>query len=159
MQLVKQSLAVSDYVCFRRGIPKGQLSLALNSSSQGCILCSSAHCTHQAHPFTLTHTERQAMMQTNMERGRRRGETFHQLSLPSSLSNKAQPLPWHVPGAPAGPGSGLLRALQRGQRVSERVTGGASVGMAKPETRLENNFDERERGTQTQRASSLPGRR
>jgi hypothetical protein len=126
MQLVKQSLAVSDYVCFRRGIPKGQLSLALNSSSQGCILCSSAHCTHQAHPFTLTHTERQAMMQINMERGRR-GETFHQLSLPSSLSNKTQPLPWHVPGAPAGPGSGLLRALQRGQRVSERVTGGASA--------------------------------
>jgi hypothetical protein len=93
------------------------------------------------------------------------GGDFSSAFPPQQRPFKAQPLPWHVPGAPAGPGIYRLRGLQRGQRVSERVTGGASVGMARPETRLENNFDdERERGkggppAQTQRASSLPGRR
>ena len=87
MQLVQLSLAVSDYVCLTRGIiPKGQLSLALNSSSQVCILCSSAHCTHQVHPLTLTHTERQAVMFNKYGKGDGGGgETFHQLFLPSSL--------------------------------------------------------------------------
>jgi len=66
----------------------------LNSSSQGCILCSSAHCTHQAHPPTLTHTERHTGRDDQLiiwKGGWRRGEAFHQLSLPSSSLSEPSP--------------------------------------------------------------------